>query len=620
MVPAFDTSAAHRRAGPAPLRVVAAAALAAAAAGCYVPPQLPASTEGHISRETTRAEPVDIPQPARAAPLVALPRPAVKPATFTVVVNEVPVKELLFALARDSKQNIDISPALAGTVSLNAINETLPAILDRISKQVDMRYRIEGNTISVVPDTPYFRVYRVNYINMTRDSSSTIGASGQIAQSTQAGGTAQGGGGAPATGGTGGQTNSSTTLVRTQSNNNFWDTVRDNIRSILASTRAQTLSAEDKAARAEAVRNAREERLQQAEAVARAGSGAQQLYNTAFGSAPQLQLPGDARDNIVINSLAGTVNVFATEKQHALVQQYLDGISASVQRQVLIEATIAEVDLGREFQLGVDWSRIATGPGWSFTQSLLGAGNFTAGSITVGYTSANITSSIQALSQFGNTRVLSSPKIMAINNQTALLKVVENLVYFNVQAQQGIVTTGGAVQPPVYNTYPQTVPVGVVMSVTPQINDNGRVTLTVRPTITRAVDFIQDPNPSLVITSAGGLITKTIKNEVPQIQTREMESVLQVGTGQTVVIGGLIQDEVSRERNYVPFLGNIPGLGELFSYRDDKLRKTELVIFLRPTVIVNPSLDSDELARFRRYLPDPAVDPTITEQPRFGQP
>jgi general secretion pathway protein D len=160
------------------------------------------------------------------------------------------------------------------------------------------------------------------------------------------------------------------------------------------------------------------------------------------------------------------------------------------------------------------------------------------------------------------------------------------------------------------------------MSVTPQINEDGRVTLTVRPTITRVVDTVQDPNPSLRVstTTLGITTTETIPNKVPVIQAREMESVLQVGTGQIVVIGGLIQDEVSRDRNYVPFLGNIPWLGEFFSYRDDKVRKTELVIFLRPTVIVNPSLDSPELARFRQFLPDPDKDPTVTGQPRFGQP
>ena len=101
------------------------------------------------------------------------------PQTYSVVVNEVPVKELLLALARDTKQNIDIHPTLTGLVSLNAINETLPAILERVSKQVNMRYRTEGNTIVVSPDTPYVKTYRVNYVNMTRDTTSTIGVIGR---------------------------------------------------------------------------------------------------------------------------------------------------------------------------------------------------------------------------------------------------------------------------------------------------------------------------------------------------------------------------------------------------------------------------------------------------------
>ena len=127
------------------------------------------------------------------------PKPAVKPQTYSVVVNEVPVKDLLLALARDTKQNIDIHSGLHGLVSLNAINETLPAILERISKQVNMRYRLEGNTIIVSPDTPYVKTYRVNYVNMTRETTSTIGVSGEISVSgRRRGGGAGGDAAAPA--------------------------------------------------------------------------------------------------------------------------------------------------------------------------------------------------------------------------------------------------------------------------------------------------------------------------------------------------------------------------------------------------------------------------------------
>jgi general secretion pathway protein D len=211
----------------------------------------------------------------------------------------------------------------------------------------------------------------------------------------------------------------------------------------------------------------------------------------------------------------------------------------------------------------------------------------------------NISATIQLLQEFGNTRVLSSPKVMAINNQTALLKVVDNIVYFEVQAQQGLITASGTQTPPTFTSTPRTVSVGVVMGVTPQINEDGRVTLTVRPTISRLLRFTNDPNPSL----CNDTRTNCVPNPVPEIQVREMESVLQVATGQTVILGGLMQDEATFNREQIPVIGNIKDVGELFRFRNERVRKTELVIFLRPIVITNPTLDSDELKFFQRFLP-----------------
>jgi MSHA biogenesis protein MshL len=231
--------------------------------------------------------------------------------------------------------------------------------------------------------------------------------------------------------------------------------------------------------------------------------------------------------------------------------------------------------------------------------------------MVVGYsnpTSAvgNLATSIRLLEQFGTTRVLSSPKLMALNNQTALLKVVDNVVYFNVQAQTTSTANVAAVT--TFNTTAQIVPVGVIVSLTPQINDSGMVNITVRPTISRITSFVNDPNPSLQVGPTGAPLANPIQNQVPQIQVREMESVLQVGSGQTVILGGLMQDNVQRTKDQVPGLGSIPRVGEAFSYRNEQVSKTELVIFLKPTVISNPSLDSDELKFFQRFLP--VVDKT----------
>ena len=559
-------------------------------------PHIPQS-QGHISAAKTEIEPAEIPAPVTTTAFVPPPKPVEIQQTYSVVVNEVPAKELLFALARDTKQNIDIHPAIQGLVTLNAVNETLPAILDRIARQVNIRYKLEGDTLVVSPDTPYFKTYKVNYVNLARNTTSAIGVSGQISTPVTGGG----GGAASSGGGTG---STSITNVNTTSNNNFWEVLKDNIRSILSSTKVQMLSAEDKATRAEALRAAREERLQQAEAVSRAGAAAPTLYNAAFSVSPSA-IPGDAKDDIVVNPVTGTVSVLASEKQHALVKQYLDDVGESSQRQVLIEATIVEVRLSDQYQAGVDFTKLGN---FTLKQNLTTLGTsappFTQLAYAVGG-NTNINATITLLEQFGKTRVLSSPKLMALNNQTALLKVVENVVYFSIDVQPAVVTTGVIAQP-TFNTRAQTVPVGVVMSMTPQINENGMVSLTVRPTISSVTKFVNDPNPGLVVTTTSALgitITSPIPNPVPQIQTREMESVLQVNSGQTIILGGLMQDDETRNRNAVPGLGQIPLFGDLFSFRNDTVAKTELVIFLRSTVITNPSLDSDELKFFKRFLP-----------------
>jgi general secretion pathway protein D len=572
---------------PALLLVAASLALS----GCESIQRTLPPSDGHV--RVTPQPPGEILAPVRSSTFaVPAPKPVVKPPTYSVVVNEVPVKELLVALARDTRQNVDIHPGLTGFVSLNAINETLPAILDRLTRQVSMRYRREGNTITVQPDTPYLKTYRVNYVNMQRDSESQIGVSGSITGASSGGAGAQGGGSQG--------TNQSQTTVTTKSQNNFWVLLQQNIRNILASTQALAQSAEQRAAREEALRAARDERIAQAEAVARAGAAAPLMMDKVIENTPPRDIPGDINQNVIVNPVAGTLSVLATERQHELVQQHIDSVLSAVQRQVMIEATIVEVRLSDAYQAGIDWSRLPITGGLSFTQSLLsgfGTGLTQSGDnqFRVGYVNpdsglGNISATVRLLEEFGNTRILSSPKLMALNNQTALLKVVDNVVYFEVSSSTSQTANVGTLI--AVSTTAKTVSVGVVMGVTPQINEDGRVTLTVRPTVSRVSQFVRDPNPALAIA-----------NLVPEVQIREMESVLQVGTGQTVVLGGLMEDDVRHNREQIPGADMIGPIGELFRFRDNRNVKRELVIFLKPTVIVNPSLESDELRFFQRFLP-----------------
>ena len=140
------------------------------------------------------------------------------------------------------------------------------------------------------------------------------------------------------------------------------------------------------------------------------------------------------------------------------------------------------------------------------------------------------------------------------------------------------------------------------MTVTPQINDGGNVNINVRPTVSRVLGYKSDPNPNLKIESL-----------VPEIQVREMESMLQILSGNTAVLGGLMQDDILTNTDKVPGLSKIPLIGKIFSGENDASRKTELVIFLRPTVIANASLESDELATYKQYLPSQQLKQTLEE-------
>ena len=530
------------------------------------------------------------------------PKPSIKPQTYSIVVYDTPVKEVLFAIARDSKLNIDIHPSIQGNVTLNAVDQTLPAILERLAKQVDLTYKISNNVLTITPDQPVLRSYKVDYVNMSRDTRGFIGADGQISSASQSSGA---GGTVNSTSGNGAN-NSSRTSVESRSSNHLWESLIQNIKDLLNETDkevmvarygSRTTSASDlvndngidnknELTRADITKLANEERNQQ-----------QSEYKTLLAA------------NVIANPETGVISVRGTNKQHERVQEFIDKVMGSAKRQVLIEATIVEVSLKDGFQAGIDWSRFgnsANSSGFTFQQSLGPSINAATTGFSVGYINpvsslGSIASSITLLQQFGDTKVLSSPKLMVLNNQTAVLKVVDNLVYFTVQVQNNLVANAGSSN--TVTTTPNTVPVGVVMSVTPQISDLNVVNINVRPTISRKIDDVIDPNPSL---QALKVISK-----IPVIQVREMESLLQINSGSTAVLGGLMEDTVQRNSDRVPGLSNLPVVGKAFKGQDDLTKKTELVIFLRPTVITNASLESDELATYKQYLPSEQLKQTL---------
>lgn len=513
-------------------------------------PERPADGR-HLAPSNAQAVP-SIPEVVRTPSLVLPPAPEAKVELYSVVVQDVPVRELLFELARDAAVNIDVHPEITGNVTLNAIDQTLPQLLTRIARQVDIRWNLQRPNLIIEPDKPVLRMYRIDYVNIARKSKGEVSVATSISTTGSAAVGDSGGGG-----GSGGS-NNSTTVLSQESNNMFWTTLVANLHAIL-------------------------------------GESGGAAGGTEAGATPGA---GGTSSAIISSPESGLISVRATTRQHEEIQQFIDLVMTRALQQVLIEATVVEVKLNDRYQAGVDWASIGRNGGrFGFAQTLLGA-NMVAPPVTTltldksGDPDA-LSGTIKLLEQFGDLKVLSSPKVMALNNQTAMLKVVDNKVYFTTEVDIEAATDTS----PRLVTYTSTVhsvPVGFVMAVTPQVSEGEQVTLNVRPTISRIIGYVEDPNPALAEADVISL--------VPEVQVREVESILKVASGQIGVLGGLMQDTLDKNTDGIPGLSRLPWIGNLFSYRDDTATKTELIIFLRPVVIKQADVNSD-LRQYRNFLP-----------------
>jgi len=548
----------------------------------------------HIKHENI--EPIlstSIPQPIKRTIPPPTPQAAPKVETYSVVVTNVPAHEILFALARDAKINLDIQSGIQGNVTINAINQTLPQILTRIAKQVDMRYELDNGTLTVMPDSPYLHSYKIDYVNMNRDSDAAMSNATQVSSGT--------------TGTPSGASNNSSLTIKNTSKNHFWDTLTQNLKDILRET--------DKIL----PEGSSETSVQQSKEGSSTGTGVQpvgtkkQPIRGGIENSPNpvsieeggitITKRNTFREaaSVISNPENGIITVRATGKQHEKIQEFIDQVMTSARRQVLIEATIVEVRLNDNYQQGVDWSRLRLGSkGFNLTQAgTAGLPSANTGSMfNLGYLNptsslGSLAASISLLESFGNVKVLSSPKLSVMNNQTAMLRVVDNSVYFTVNSTIAPCSPSPC-QPIIsYTTTITTVPIGFTMSMTPQINDSDTVLLNIRPSITRLLKDALDPTPTLII-----------PNKVPQTSTREMESVLKIDNNQIAVLGGLMEDNVNKLSDEVPMLAKIPLFGNLFKNRNDTTSKTELVIFLRPVVVKEANINGD-YSEFRDQLPGP---------------
>jgi general secretion pathway protein D len=581
------------------------AVICALLTACTNLPRAMAPAEQHIKPADTETH-GDIPPLAENAPLPPPPNKTRTTERYSVVVNGVLAQEILFALARDAKLNIEIHPNITGTVTMNLIDRTLPEILDAIARQVDMRYELNDGNLSIMPDSPYLKNYQIEYPNVARNAKNSINMSTSIAvigkgQSTSGG------------------SNGSTSNIDNISNNEFWEILTENIKDLLRETDKKL---------PEGTSETVTEQSSQQQITPQTGTTATEpagKKKKAIATLPaQIQSQNTSRARrvtyreaayVIANPETGIISVRATSRQHAFVREFIDKVMNNAHRQVLIEATIVEVTLSDQYQQGIDWS-IMRSMGMSLTQtspvtalaamgtfSYLTPGTFNAQGVnTTTGSKFNLSASIKLLETFGKLHVLSSPKLSVLNNQTSMLKVVDESVYFTIEVTQGTYGSGGTLlTAPTYTSTIHTVPVGFMMYVTPQIGADTEVTLNLRPTITRILSYAKDPNPALINPTNPAL---SVTNLIPQIQTREMESILRVRNGEIAVLGGLMQDTRNGNTNQIPGIGDIHGLGELFKARTDSNTKSELVIFLRP-VILNQESQYDVVRQFKNPTESP---------------
>lgn len=273
---------------------------------------------------------------------------------------------------------------------------------------------------------------------------------------------------------------------------------------------------------------------------------------------------------LVINRLSGTIQVTDLHRRVEEVAHFIADIRQSLYRQVEIQARIYEIALNDDYSLGLNWDRINfKGSAGAITlTNIVGtpAGGFLARAATaaLSFSEGSFDGVIEALREQGEVKVVSQPRILTLNNQPALIKVGTDQSFFTSTTTIGTVNTGNTVTEQI-----RTVTEGLVLSVTPQISQDGWVMMDVSPIITRLARIVESPNGSTA----------------PVLDVKQSGGLVRVRDGEMVIIGGLIQDKASNKERSVPLLGDIPWFGRLFKGSYQAKSKTELVIFLVPRII-----------------------------------
>jgi len=466
---------------------------------------------------------------------------------FDVKANNVPVKTFLMGLVKDTNINIVPHPDLVGNISLDMKQVSIDMVLRSLSEIYGYAYDLGPSGYKVYLPKLASRLFHINYLNVVREGKSQLRvSSGQISDKRTVKSSQKD---AERSQESTDSSSLSGSEVNTESSNRFWLDLETSLKAIIGEQ--------------------------------------------------------DGR-KVVTNSNSGVVIVRAMPDELRKVEEYLQMTQSIIGRQVILEAKILEIELAEGFQAGINWGAIATQGDRNATISQVGGGsifnglgvseisgnsgdvdpslnslpsgsNVSAfgGVFSVALRLHDFNAFIEALRMQGEVHVLSSPRVSTVNNQKAVIKVGSDEFFVTGVSTDTVETTNSPIQSVNVDLTPFFS--GVALDVTPQIDENGVVTLHIHPSVSEVKEKVKEIN----VSNSNG----TLKVPLALSSIRESDSIVRAVSGQVVVIGGLMQNQISEERAGIPLLQDIPILGALFRHIKETRSKSELVILLKPIVI-----------------------------------
>lgn len=478
---------------------------------------------------------------------------------FSLSVRSVDVVDFFARLTEETPYSLAVHPDVTGNITINLRNVTLQETLNVIQDIYGYYVKRENNIFRIYPAGMRTETIKLDYLSLTRFgmSQTQITAGGVVANQGMGGGgygnnsqggmggnqggfggnrggnNMGGGYGGNQMGGMGGMMQGGSS-INTTAETEFWETLEDILTGIVGD-----------------------------------GEGRKVVVSPQAGLATVRALPGEIR----------------------AVREFINMAENSLQRQVVLEARIVEVTLSDEYQQGVDWSRIASRSrgitDFSFTSGQVDSGSL-GGVLGISFGNQTFGGMVEMLSTQGNVQVLSSPRVTAVNNQKAVIKIGED-EYFVTDVSTTTVTGTATTSTPNIQLTPFFS--GIALDVTPQIGDSGMITLHVHPSVTETRE-----QEKVIALNQDKFVLPLARSNI-----RESDTVIRANDGEVVIIGGLMQTTYDEIETQVPFLGSIPLVGNLFKNKHQRQQKKELVIMLRPT-IVGVNTWSEELEQSRRLL------------------